>query len=342
MRKRSLLFIILFSISALIIGCNNNQPLIKNISDSHIAVIYTDATKEDSELVFIDDKKQILGSHQMKQMYIKRIERGENNELLLPVAFGDSIITIQADGKISERETPIMPLDIFVHKGVEISSYNTDYSTGTLEKKQEDQVKKTTLSGLLEAVAMDDDYVYAVGNAISDKYNALYILEKDTLKVHKEIGLGPQYGIGKEIQILDGKLLLTSPQTKSLTIVTKGTREMKQVKLPYKEPDDLLIDQDSIYVTYMLGNHITKIDRKTLQVKGSFSTGDQAVLRADMDSQNIYVLSQAQNDPQPRQDIVGRIGIYNKQTGNKVGMIELPNKRNMGVQDLIITNPSNP
>ncbi|WP_131925024.1 hypothetical protein [Hazenella coriacea] len=67
-----------------------------------------------------------------------------------------------------------------------------------------------------------------------------------------------------------------------------------------------------------------------------------AVVRADLDAQNIYVLSQAQNDPQSRQDIVGRIGIYSKQSGKRIGLIELPKKRNMGVRDLIITHPSNP
>ncbi|WP_124726744.1 hypothetical protein [Staphylospora marina] len=329
----SILFGMLIALAA---GCGFPSNI--DLSDGHVGVIYTDATKKDSEFVVLDKNGKVTDSHRIRKMGIFQIERGPRNEWLLPVRFDGYMAIIRPDGSLSETTVLDFPLDIAVHGDTTVTGFNTAFHYGTVELKDGKTSKKRELPGMLMAVSVDEEYVYVFGD-INETHGKLYVLEKDRLEIHKEITL--QQVVPDDILPIDGKILLTSRSDQSdfLTLVSKEDWSIRQINLPYHGPQYLLAGDEEIFVTYALGNHISVLDRNTLQIKRNIRTSDQAVLNVDMDSRHLYVLSQDQNDPNPTGNIVGRVGVYDKQTGKRVQVFELPNKRNMLVQDLIVIHP---
>ncbi len=73
-----------------------------------MGVIYTDSLREDSQLVLLDDKGQMIDSYKIKESGIFQIAEKEN--FLLPVSFGERFAHISADGDISKEKTSVFPL----------------------------------------------------------------------------------------------------------------------------------------------------------------------------------------------------------------------------------------
>ncbi|MGC4377384.1 hypothetical protein WD019_10650 [Fictibacillus sp. Mic-4] len=302
-----------------------------NLKNKKLAVIYTDVNSRDSELVLINNKDKIEETQRFKYAGIVQVIKNPSGGLLLPVQLEDILIQIASNGEVNEQKIKTFPLFMETQKGYRLTTYNTAMDYGTIEILENGKKKSKKLDGLLRSATADQKYVYVYGN-VNGSANVLYVLDRQNLKLIKDMTLS--YGPSDCIKVIDGKVFLSSDNDNMLTIVTPDSWKVSYMKLPYTGPDRILSDSDSIYIAYELGNRITKIDRKTLEIQKSFKLSGQNTINMRMDNKYLYILSQTDLDEQPIKGAVGRIGIYDKQTGKMSDEIILPEKRDMLVQDL--------
>ncbi|TCS93662.1 hypothetical protein [Hazenella coriacea] len=324
------LYLLLSLLLLILSACS--QP-VDSLKQSKLAVIYTDATQPDSELVFLDDQGKLQGSQTFKEMGIFQMETNEHGELILPVQFGNHIIYVHPDGTSQTTDSLQFPLFVLEKKGIRVSTYNTELDAGTLEIKQDQLTKLIKLNGFLRVATFDESFVYVFASIINQKRPVLYVIDRQQGKLVRTLDL--KIDLVTDLEIVDQHLLLTSIDDKRLLArVSLTDWNIEYIQVPVEKPEFLLIDEENIYLTYQEQSTLSILNRSTLKVIENIPL-EQPVFKVRMDESHLYVLTPYMDHP----DLVGQIRVYEKKTWSLKKTWDLPAKREMLVQDFVLLAP---
>ncbi|BCU81359.1 hypothetical protein JIR001_11420 [Polycladomyces abyssicola] len=296
---------------------------------AEVGVIYTDALRKDSELVLFDQGGERIGSRRFNEMGIFRIVPDER-DWLLPVRFGKGWIRLTREGKETKENPRQFPIDVLSKPGILLASYNSGLHTNTLEMelKKEGRTYRVELDGFLRVLDADEQKVYVFADVVRDKKSLLYVLDRKTGKVEREISL--ETGEADDILLSGGRVLLSSRSGGGrIAVVDKKNWQVRYVTLPYAEPQYLLPDGDRILVTHAgAEGRISILDAATLRVRGTVQL-PQPIYKVRQANGKLYVLTQLHS-----REKGGEIGVYSIKDWKREMRWELPVVRDTLVQDL--------
>lgn len=329
MIKKSIYFLLSFFL-LILSGCSQS---VDSLSNHKLAVIYTDATQPDSELVFLNDQGEFQATQKFKEMGIFQLETTERGELILPVQFGNHIIYIHPDGKSSTTDSLQFPLFVIEKMGTRVSTYNSELDAGTLEIKEGQQTQQMRLDGFLRVANFDEQFIYVFASIISQKKPVLYVIDRKQGNLVRTLDL--KIDLVTDLEIVDQHLLLTSvDDQRSLARISLTDWSIEYIQVPIERPEFMLVEGEKIYLTYQEQATLSILDRATLQVIKNISL-EQPVFKAKVDDSFFYVLTPLMN----HKDLVGQIRIYDKKTWRLKDTWNLPAKRDMLVQDFVLLSP---
>ncbi|MBN2910082.1 hypothetical protein JQC72_11275 [Polycladomyces sp. WAk] len=297
---------------------------------AEVGVIYTDALRKDSELVMFDQGGERVGSRRFNEMGIFRIVPDERGDWLLPVQFGQGWIRITREGKETKESVRPFPIDVLSKPGILLASYNSGLHTNTLEVdlKKEGRTYHVELDGFLRVLEADEQRVYVFADLVSAKKSLLYVLDRKTGKMKREIPL--ETGEADDILLSDGRVLLSSRSGGGrIAVVEQQNWQVRYVTLPFAEPQYLLPDGDRILVTHAGSKgRISILDAATLRVTGTIRL-PQPIYKVSEANGKLYVLTQSHS-----REKGGEIGVYSIKDWKRERRWDLPVIRDTLVQDL--------
>jgi hypothetical protein len=297
---------------------------------AEVGVIYTDALRKDSELVLFDQGGERVGSRRFNEMGIFRIVPDERGDWLLPVQFGEGWIRLTREGKSTKERLRQFPIDVLSKPGILLASYNSGLNTNTLEVelKKEGRTYHVGLDGFLRVLEADEQRVYVFADLVSAKKSLLYVLDRKTGKVEREIPL--ETGEADDILLSGGRILLSSRSGGGrIAVVEKKNWQVRYVTLPFAEPQYLLPDGDRILVTHAgAEGRISILDAATLRVTGTVQL-PQPIYKVRQLNGKLYVLTQLHS-----REKGGEIGVYSIKDWKRERRWDLPVVRDTLVQDL--------
>jgi len=297
---------------------------------AEVGVIYTDAQRKDSELVLFDQGGKQVGSRRFNEMGIFRIVPDERGDWLLPVQFGEGWIRITREGKETKESVRQFPIDVLSKPGILLASYNSGLHTNTLEVdlKKEGRTYHVELDGFLRVLEADEQRVYVFADLVSAKKSLLYVLDRKTGKMKREIPL--ETGEADDILLSDGRVLLSSRSGGGrIAVVEQKNWQVRYVTLPFAEPQYLLPDGDQILVTHAGSEgRISILDAATLRVTGTVRI-PQPIYKVSQANGKLYVLTQSHS-----REKGGEIGVYAIKGWKRERRWDLPVIRDTLVQDV--------
>jgi hypothetical protein len=331
-KKIALLLFCLF----LITSCNNKE---KNIKINDFAVVYTSALREKSHLLILNKEQKVKYELPLKEMGIFKIIQNSENKLILPVRYSNKIIKInnQLNKEIAKEETLQFALFYEELNGKEFIVYNYDKQGDinfcTYEIKSNDINLKVRFSGLPRAVTIDTDYAYMYVD--DNKKHYLHIIDIKSGEMFKKIPL-IHGGSAGDIKKIDNKLIITTlsdsnqerPDRYLISILLNEENRVIYQKLKNESPNKILFNDNYIFLTHWNNNKLSVLDRKTL-IEQKYVNVEHPIIQAKIIKNRFYYLFQNQNG--------GGIDIYEVETWEKKDSIELPQKKDMLVQDFLIS-----
>jgi hypothetical protein len=299
------------------------------LQKANVGVIYTNALKEDSELVFFNNSGQIVDQQHIQETGIFQIVEGSQGNLVLPVQFGKRFIHISPIGEVAKEDTLAFPLYTREGVNIRVTTYNTDLNYGTLEIRQDSQKKWVKLDGFLRVANFDEEFVYIFATVILEKKPVLYVVDRMTGKIVKKLLL--QIDLADDLIVTDHKIIVSSidPQHK-IAIIDKKDWQPQYLLLPYAQPEFFYQSDGKIYITHPDQGGITVLDRHTLQILQTAQLA-QVIYKARLFDNKLYVLSQLDKN-----QYAGLVRVYNIHTWKKENEFLLPKIRETLVQDLTI------
>jgi hypothetical protein len=301
---------------------------------AEVGVIYTDALRKDSELVLFDQGGERVGSRRFDEMGIFRIVPDERGDWILPVQFGEGRIRLSRDGKEAKEGLRPFPIDVLSKPGILLASYNSSLNSNTLEVelKKEGRTYLVELDGFLRVLEADEHRVYAFADLVSAKKSLLYVLDRKTGRVEREIKL--ETGEADDILLSGDRVLLSSRSGGGrIAVVEKKNWQVRYVTLPFAEPQYLLPDGARILVTHAgAEGRISILDAGTLQVADTVRL-PQPIYKVCQASGKLYVLTQSHS-----REKGGEIGIYSMKDWKRERRWDLPVIRDTLVQDLEVVS----
>jgi hypothetical protein len=320
-----LLGLILCSCTASTVNTLNRIKLQK----ANIGVIYTDALKEDSELVLFNNEGQIIDQEHIRETGIFQIVEGAKGNLVLPVQFGKRLVHISRSGEVAAEDTLAFPLYTREGNNIRVTTYNTDLNYGTLEIRQGTQQRLVKLDGFLRVANFDEQFVYIFATVIQEKKPVLYVVDRATGKLVTTLAL--QIDLADDLIIIDHKIMVSSiDQQHKIAIIDKRDWQQHYLSLPYAQPEFFYQNREKIYITHPDQGGITVLDRHTLQILQTAQL-PQVIYKARLFHNKLYVLSQLDETHH-----AGLVRVYNIHTWKQEREFLLPKIRGTLVQDLTI------
>lgn len=317
-----LLMIVLFVLTS----CSSSSL---NLKSGLIGVIYTDALKDDSQFVTFDKYGEKYSEATIKEMGIFQVEQNDDGDIILPVQFSDSIVTITPSGEINSTKTLEFPLFVQEKDGLKLSTYNTHLDYGTLEIEDGEKLQQIKLDGYLRIATFDSNYIYLFATIIEKEQPVLYIIDRDGFQLKKEISL--EIDLANDLKNVGNMLLIGSTEGhRNIAIVNKKNWKVNYMELPFGSPEYFIEKGNNIIITHHGQSNITIIDKNNLKVVTTKNI-IAPIHKVDYDENNYYFLSQGDNI-----ENAGIISVYNSDNWDLVNKIELPVIRETLVQDIKI------
>lgn len=311
----------------LLVACSAEPVSLDQVA---IGVIYTDALDDDSELVFFDSQGKQIGSKHFKEMGIFRIVPEEEGSWVLPVQFGKGWIRIEQNGQENKEGKEAFPVQVLSKEGVFVVTYNSALDTNTVEvkNKQTNKTYRVDLPGFFRIIEVDEGHVYVFADVIKEQRSVLYVLDKESGDVVKEVPL--KTGEADDILVSSDRVLLTSKSGNGrIPVIDTKSWNVDYITLPFPEPQYLFEDGKHLLVTYAgMEGRISLLDPKSLEVIENKEL-DHPIFKARLNDGKLYVLTQSQTG-----EIGGSVSIYSISNWEKEQSWELPAIRNTLVQDL--------
>jgi hypothetical protein len=324
-------FISLFLLLCLMGLCScASAPPTNTTEPSKLAVIYTSAAQSASRLVFLNRLGEVNRSVPLQEGGIFHLEQNPRGELILPVQYGNHLIYLDRKGQSRKQASLLYPLFVKEAQGIRIATYNTELNAGTLEMKQANQTHRVKLPGFLRVATFDEHHVYVFATIIHQKKPVLYVLDRNRASLIQTLPL--QIDLANDMEIIHGHCVLTSVDAhRQIAVVSLKDWSIRYIDVPYGQPEFILPQGDSFYLTYQNQTKLSVIDADTWQPR-STATLKHPVFRADADSEHLYVLT-----PLDQSDHAGGIiSVYDKKTFRYKGNWTLPKERELLVQDLAV------
>jgi hypothetical protein len=299
------------------------------LQNAKLAVIYTNAAKKESILALFDTKGELTADIPLKAMGIFEIEQTDQNQLILPERFGQSIITISPSGKVRTHQTKEFPIFVKKRGGVTVYAFNTQQKSNTLEIVQKSGRKQMQLAGFLRTATWDNKYIYVFSSLIEANIAVLYVINRQTGDIVKTVPLA--IDLADDLKIVGRDLLITSTdEQKKMAIYDLNKGQVLYIQLPYAMPQYILTTENEIWISHKQQPVFTVLDPKTWKVKRTLSVS-QPVFKVQQDTQNLYVLSQSDTA-----NTAGLIGVYDKKDLKQKQRILLPHMGGMRIQNFAL------
>jgi hypothetical protein len=313
---RLLLLILIFLLSA----CSS-------VKTWDLAVIYTDATKEDSALITFDHNGTPLNQINIAAMGIFHIIPA-NNKWLLPVQYSDQLYSLSTDHHL--QQTTILPFPLFMQQNgtTRLTTYNSELYYGTVEWNTTNQWHRVRIAGFPKLATMDNHNIYVFASLIDKKRAVVYILDRTTGMKKRTIPINiDQAG---DLKIIGQQLLLTTTTpNKRLARIHLQTYRVDYPSLPAAMSEYLLpLTDKKLLVTHQGSPTLTVLSLPSLHVSEQI-TLPQPVLKAQLKQERLYVLSQLPNGQ-------AVIGVYRVTDWKLIDKWILPAIRNTLPQNFIV------
>ncbi|MXQ53254.1 hypothetical protein [Shimazuella alba] len=298
------------------------------ISQNKIGVLFTNASQPDSAFVIMDKKGTIESQVNIPAMGIFQVIRNENGNFLFPVQYDNKLFTLSPTKQLTSSSILPFPLYMSEVENFRLTTYNSSLHSGTVEWKDVNRTKRVQLPGFPRVATYDDQKIYVFATIIQQKKPVLYVLDRSAGTVDKVIPL--QIDQANDLEIIDKKLFITSTASeKRIAILHLSSWKIDYLSLPKSQPEYILTFSNNILITYQGSTTLTILDRRSLRIQRAISL-PQPVLKAKLDGNYLYVLSQIPNSGQ------GVIGVYRLSDWKLTRKIMLPAIRNTLIQDFVV------
>jgi len=344
MVNKRTLYLILMGCLLFLAGCSKDHYSIAWNDGIAYAIVYTDSLKEESEIVFLNEKGDEIDSIRIPVQGIFDVETTTSKEIVMPGRFDRKIVRMKENELSLEKTDHYYPYLYANKRDHEVIVFNSndmgDFNYMTYEfKKNGKVIRSYPFKGFPWKLAMDDSKVYVHYLLGSPAKEVAYIgvfdfmgnhLESFPLRISGKIG---------DMKIVDKKLLITAysnekeQQDRHLIVMDlDGHGKANYLPLDFPGPNILLITPEEILVTHDLSDKqsaVSVLDRKTLKVKRKH-TFDHWIYRAHVIGNRLYTLHQINYSPE------GQINVYDLTTFQRLQTIHLPRKGEMMIQNFIV------
>lgn len=226
------------------------------------------------------------------------------------------------------------PYTFFIKNNeITISGYNKDALDNILEfKNKGEQKHQLTFPSIITASDYDTNYIYVYSDIINEERSALYVIERKTGKLIKEVPVS--FHGGDDITLFKGNVIINTKE--NLTIVETGTWQVSYISLPHLKihPEELYIQNNTLYLVYS----DERANAGVLKFNEKFRILENKKLNfpymtSTFHKNKLFILAQLPTDSETQ--FKGIMGVFKLDSWRKEGQMVLPERGHM-VQNFII------
>lgn len=308
-----------------------------------VAVLYSDASKNDSEVIYLNNNLHIKRNIRFHGINTPMISYANDNTYI-PTGFDDKLFVIDKSLEVSEKSVTYGATYIkskednqLILFNIPINKFNGDKNRVSFSDNNGERYIDIEKS-LLLCGDFDEEFIYVIGQVFSDRdipETHLFIINRNTFELISEEKL-PNNIVATATELIDDKLVISSDISVSYFLYYDiSSREFHKIQFndSIKSPLNIIkivYDKDNIFFAASSGD-IIKLDRESLEIKDDIKLKGRIIVGASIKENKLYILSQKKQQGQ-----IALINIINTNDLSEVKETELEKVRDTMPRDIYI------